>query len=84
VSNRARKACKAILCTGTYPLEPAGRLELPPRVYETRAPPVVLRWHGADGRRRTGALRLTRAMLYLLSYVGIGGQTYHAAHAYRR
>lgn len=30
-------------------IEPAGRLELPPRAYETRAPPVVLRWLGAGG-----------------------------------
>ena len=27
MSNRARKACKAILCTGTYPGEPAAGLE---------------------------------------------------------
>ena len=45
VSNPAGAACKAALCTCTQPMEPAARLELAPRAYETRAPPVVLRWH---------------------------------------
>lgn len=59
VSNRARKACKAILCTGTYPMEPAGRLERPPAAYETAAPPVVLRWLGAGD-----AIRMRSSPLY--------------------
>lgn len=33
--------------------------------------PGELRWHGAGGRSRTGALRLTRALLWPLSYAGL-------------
>jgi hypothetical protein len=50
VSNRAGAACKAALHTCASPLEPAAGLEPAPRAYETRAPPVVLRWR--EGRRR--------------------------------
>lgn len=42
------------------PREPAAGLEPAPRAYETRAPPVVLRWHGAGGESRTRGCRLTR------------------------
>jgi hypothetical protein len=50
VSNRAGAACKAALHTCASPMEPAAGLEPAPRAYETRAPPVVLRWR--EGRRR--------------------------------
>ena len=46
-------------------MEPAARLELAPRAYETRAPPVVLRWLGVDrepvARFERAHLRCTRA-----------------------
>jgi hypothetical protein len=65
------------LNAAALPVRPAGRESqragsnrLPPG-YESGAPPVVLRWHGADGRARTGCLRITRAALYLLSFVGV-------------
>ncbi len=55
--------------------EPADGLEPPPPLYESGAPPVVLHWpelvDGADGRPRTGYLRITRAALHQLSFVGI-------------
>ena len=86
MSNRARKACKAILCTGTYPSRASGRARTGFLSRTKRAHrPVVLRWRGAGGESRTRGCRLTRPVRHrwLAGIGGVSGSRTHGAAAQR-